>query len=786
MIKQFLPLILLAACGLAVVRAQPSPKLDSVSPDWVQRDTAVELVFSGENLTNAGGLIFGGGRESAPGDVTVSAFKAIDDKTVSAKIRVASGALPGPREVRLAGPTGVSESITINVGDLPEVRGRETNNTPETAQWVALPAAINGRIREAAEVDYFRFHAQKGEQLIFDVYASRMGSPLDSTLAVLDAQGRELAHNEDANGFDSLIEFAVPEEGDYLVQLRDARYRGGGDFKYRLYAGAIPHLDSIFPLGGRRGQSVEIALAGRNLGDLARLTNQIDPSAPLDITEIRTHEAGYFSNSKKFQIGDLPELFETEPNNTLEQANMVEVPVTINGHINPVKDVDVFRFKSDRDQHLLCEVTAQRFGSPLDALLTLMDAKGNVLARNDDSAGMDARVDYDKFGKDQEYALSIRDLNDRGGDDFAYRLSIHPPRPGFVVKFLPDIPRVNRGGHTVVRCEITRSGGFSGAVRASLEGLPPGVYSEPLVFTSEHPITGLMVVSAARDASLGHFPIHLSAAAVVNDSMTAHSAELNRSRHSDDEGFLTVLDTPPFVVDVLSLLAEADQGQAATVEVEVQRAPGFTNEIQLTAEGYSLNREPITNNIEISAAGLSFGQTATNLILNIKSGAETGTRTIVVKATATNNDSLITEYTQTLPLTVRPIPFTLAGSLPRLSVAALPPGVKSAAGEAVFLVKADRRAGFDGDIPLTLEGLPEGIVATFEKIPAGQSEIPVKLTATDKAPLDKEISFTFRGTGTLNDRNYKYSTKPIKLTVTKPEAETAGNETAGNPPLAKP
>jgi hypothetical protein len=323
-------------------------------------------------------------------------------------------------------------------------------------------------------------------------------------------------------------------------------------------------------------------------------------------------------------------------------------------------------------------------------------------------------------------------------------------------------------------------------VRASLEGLPPGVYSEPLVFTSGHPITGLMVVSAAKDASLGHFPIHLSAAAVLNDSMISRPGELNRSRRPDDEGFITVLDTPPFVVDVLSLLAEADQGQAATVEVQVQRAPGFTNEIQLTAEGYSLKGEPITNNIEISAASLFPGQTTTNLGLNVKSGAETGTRTIVVKATSTNNGGTITEYTQALPLTVRPIPFTLAGSLPRLSVAALPPGVKSAAGEAVFLVKADRRAGFNGEIPLTLEGLPEGIVATFEKIPAGQSEIPVKLTANDKAPLDKEISFTFRGTGTLNDRNYKYSTPSIRLTVTKPEAETAGNEVGVNPPLAKP
>jgi len=37
---------------------------------------------------------------------------------------------------------------------------------------------------------------------------------------------------------------------------------------------------------------------------------------------------------------------------------------------------------------------------------------------------MDARIEFD-FAKEQEYRLSIRDLNERGGSKFAYRLSIH-------------------------------------------------------------------------------------------------------------------------------------------------------------------------------------------------------------------------------------------------------------------------------------------------------------------------------------------------------------------------
>ena len=40
--------------------------------------------------------------------------------------------------------------------------------------------------------------------------------------------GKELARNEDHNGLDSLLTFEVPEDGDYILQLRDFRYQGGG------------------------------------------------------------------------------------------------------------------------------------------------------------------------------------------------------------------------------------------------------------------------------------------------------------------------------------------------------------------------------------------------------------------------------------------------------------------------------------------------------------------------------------------------------------------------------
>jgi len=73
-----------------------------------------------------------------------------------------------------------------------------------------------------------------------------------------------------------------------------------------------------------------------------------------------------------------------------------------------------------------------------------VDAQGKVVQQNDDAVGADARIEQ-TFGEAGEYFIRIRDLLERGGEDFGYRLSIRPPKPDFTVNFFPDAPRVSRG-----------------------------------------------------------------------------------------------------------------------------------------------------------------------------------------------------------------------------------------------------------------------------------------------------------------------------------------------------
>ncbi|MBU6400248.1 MAG: pre-peptidase C-terminal domain-containing protein [Verrucomicrobia bacterium] len=776
-------LFLMAGLLTTFVSAQPVPRIKSLTPEWIQRGTTVTVTVSGENLSAVNHLVFSGDGglsativppqkpavvlESSQGGIRTGVMA--DDKTLRVELAAAADASLNRREVRAVSPAGASEPLGLNVGDLPEITASGGNTAPDRAQKIVLPAAIEGRVGAAGQTNYFRFAARKGQTLILDVWAFRVGSPLDSSLALLDSAGKELVRNEDYHGFDSFIEFTVPADGDYLVQLRDFQFRGGTDYTYRLIAGALPYVDSVFPLGGQRGHTVEVELKGRNLDGVTRLPLQISADSPLGLQDLRVSFARGFCNPFRFAVSDQPEILETEPNNATNDANAVTPPVTINGRMNADRDVDTFKLKLAQDAHLICEVEASSLGSPLDSLLTLTDAKGTVLAQNDDANGPDARIETD-FKKDTEYFLSLRDLLNRGGDSYAYRLSIHPPAQDFAVRFEPDTPRLSRGGHVPLRCEWAPRAGFSGTVRLTAQGLPPGVFSEPLLLSPTAP-SGFLMLSAAGDAPLGTFPLRLSAEAVMNSRPVTRRAVALADNRPALEGFLTVLPQAPFTIDPITLSAAVEQLQTTRLEAEIHRWGGFAGEVKVSAEGYSNGREPITRSFDFQPVTLKNPGTDAVLDLRARPDAETGTRNLLLRGEARVNGQEVVEYSRLLPVTIRQLPYTIASNLKRLSIAVLPAGVKSAAGEAVFTIKADRR-GYSGPIALSLDGLPDTVTAVIDDIATNAAEAPVKLTAKTKAPVGKEISFRVIGAATVNDRNYRERTETIQLSLTAPPEDT--------------
>ena len=121
----------------------------------------------------------------------------------------------------------------------------------------------------------------------------------------------------------------------------------------------------------------------------------------------------------------LPVVAEKEPNEGFKQAQEITLPVVIEGMIDRPKDVDVFRFTGKKGQKRTAEVFAHRYGSPLDAMLTLYNAAGQQVAFNDDLAldTRDARLEV-ALPADGEYYLVLIDAHDTGGPAHAYRLVV--------------------------------------------------------------------------------------------------------------------------------------------------------------------------------------------------------------------------------------------------------------------------------------------------------------------------------------------------------------------------
>jgi hypothetical protein len=691
-------------------------------------------------------------------------------KSIKAEIVATADAPLGDREVRLIGPNGVSEPLTITVGGLPQIIEDEPNNTLEQAQKVALPAAVAGVIQGATEVDGFRFSAKKGEQIVLEVMAQRTGSPLDSSLAVFDSNGKELARNEDARGFDSLIEFTAPEDGDYIAQLRDFQYRGSGDYRYRLFVGVMPYVDYIFPFGGQRGKPVEISVYGRNLQGSEKMTLNIDENSPLGRQEIRLNTPQGLSNPIQFDVQDLPEITEAEPNEALTNANAATVPVVVNGRVGKAKDTDRFRFKPGADGKLVVDIEARRYGSPLDSLVAIYSGE-SLITQNDDADGSDARMEFDAK-KDTEYTVVVRDLTGRGGKDFGYRLSIRPAvaaAPTFAAKFFPDAVRLNRGGRTRVRCEVVRTG-FDAPVQFSVNDLPQGVSAEPVLVPAGRNEAD-MLIFASPDAKMESVPLKLSAAATIagkpiTQSATAIAPQENAER-AFKRGFLTVLDAAPFTIEALTLATSMDQLGSGNIDVLINRRPGFAGDVKLSAIGFSAGRAPITKSLDAKEVTVKGDASTGRLKLTARVDSELGTRHVLVRGEATEGGEKSVQFSRPVAVTVTQIPFVLSTSTAKLGLNLLPPGATNS-DQVEVKVRADRR-GFTNEIPLAWDGLPAGVNLEGAAIPANTSELVVKIAATEKAKPGTNIALTVQGTATHKDRIYRHKPGPIQLTISPPE-----------------
>lgn len=405
---------------------------------------------------------------------------------VDIEVTIAPNAPPGDRELRVMTPAGITNPVRFQIGTLPEVC--EEDVAEPILKPVNVPAVLNGQITPG-DVDRFQLRLQRGQKLVCRMFArylvpyvaDAVPGWFQGILTLYDSEGKEVAFADDYRfDPDPVLLFVVPQEGIYTLEVRDSIYRGREDFVYRIYVGELPFVTEMFPLGGRVGASLRATLKGWNLPVNEIALNTAPGADSLRWAVVGAEEG--LPNSLPYLVDDFPDSPEKEPNDNISSAQNASLPQAINGRIGQPGDVDVFALKAQAGETIIAEVFARRLYSPLDAFLELVDASGQILAREDDytdpAAGLIThqadsllRVSIAQTGT---YYLRLGDTQGHGGEAYVYRLQLRQEQPDFALRVTPSSVSVPPGGRVKIKALAIRKDGFDGPIDLALKDAPAG------------------------------------------------------------------------------------------------------------------------------------------------------------------------------------------------------------------------------------------------------------------------------------------------------------------------
>ncbi len=226
-----------------------------------------------------------------------------------------------------------------------------------------------------------------------------------------------------------------------------------------------PGIGYMFPPSGRAGETVEVTLGGYDwtpdmqlvLRDPRIKLELLGPPGPVIVPEppywfgakarrppfllprefqarltipadvepgIYEYQAANANGATpigKFVVGDLPETMEHDGRS--EPQRLESLPISVNGQIKKIEEVDQYEFVAPNSGPITCEVMAKRLGSDLNAILEIRDAQGILIADTADTSGVDAVLTF-AAQAGQHYTASIYDVDFRGDRSLTYRFTV--------------------------------------------------------------------------------------------------------------------------------------------------------------------------------------------------------------------------------------------------------------------------------------------------------------------------------------------------------------------------
>ena len=397
------------------------------------------------------------------------------------EIQSAPEAAPGLYGVRLGGKRGLSNRFHFRLTGWKSLTETEPNDLSEQAQSVTAPLSVNGMIEDTDDADFFRFHAETGETIAFQVLLGRNGYATGGeignvTLTLMDTAGHVLGASFSHFIWDPYLQHDFEKKGDYLLAVEHKRLavtcfvteceNKRLDETYQLLIGRSPVLWSVWPPAGRRGTTVEAQLtadfvnvktplefSGRGLRARTlsadgvsptrlQLAIEIDPDAEPGKHFLRVPDESGSLSPLVFLVYDEELSREQEPNNSLESSPVLSVPSLFLGRIDEPGDIDSFAFQANERDRLVFQLDARKVGSSMfDPHVAVLAADGDIVGINDDQPSFynprnrDAKLELQIPGapncaqRSDRFFLQVRDTSKHSGEGLFYLLRARKQTP---------------------------------------------------------------------------------------------------------------------------------------------------------------------------------------------------------------------------------------------------------------------------------------------------------------------------------------------------------------------
>ena len=560
--------LLITFATIAVGVAAEAPhyeecRLDCLFPAGGRAGETVAVDFFGNNggLADARAILIDG-----PPGISVEKVENVNPAQVRATLRIQADALPGRRMLRVhSDRSGLTNMLYFVVGRLPEQAEKEPNHDSQTAESIALPLTVNGRVNPAADVDCFAFEAKAGQRLVAVVFAHALDSHgqyknfglADASLRIEDAAGRIVAEAQDTLGLDPLAEFVVPADGRYIASVQLVAFRGFPEAVYRFSIGEIPVPTSITPVRGQRGTSLDAEFGGPHI--------PANFKQPVVLSAEPNFPVGFATFDSPLATGyDLPMLIdnglgsdEAEPNQDRSQAMPITLGTPVYGRFLQANDQDWYRVAVKAGQKVHIETTSQRYlRLPVDTFVQVFDTVGKLLGENDDGISIDYMSIHDYVSPDSQLLVSlpvdgellIRVSDQAGiiGPRSSYQLRVKEAVPDFALYQFPDgVPIWGPGSTAALVVKVERgSAGFEEDIELSVEGLPAGWSGGSTICPGKQPLFGkhrFLTITAPADAALGTVvPFRVVGRARFGDKTIERVAQPMTLYYTSDTGFFRI------------------------------------------------------------------------------------------------------------------------------------------------------------------------------------------------------------------------------------------------------